>query len=99
MNLTPKQWIPFLIVALVFIIIEAKGLTQVGPGDENVYFYMAKAMSEGQMPYRDFFYAHPPLHIFLLSVLINIWAVADGHKKSPGMAFALQTWLWPCKNI
>ena len=75
MNLTPKQWIPFLIVALVFIIIEAKGLTQVGPGDENVYFYMAKAVSEGQMPYRDFFYAHPPLHIFALATLIKIFGV------------------------
>ncbi|HLC61104.1 MAG TPA: hypothetical protein VJJ52_06785 [Candidatus Nanoarchaeia archaeon] len=89
MNLTPKQWIPFLIVALVFIIIEAKGLTQVGPGDENVYFYMAKAMSEGQMPYRDFFYAHPPLHIFLLSVLINIFGINFFILKFAALAFLL----------
>jgi hypothetical protein len=28
--------------------------------DENIYFYMAWRMSEGALPYRDFFYANPP---------------------------------------
>ncbi len=89
MKLSAKQWIYFLVVAIIFAIIEAKGLTQAGPGDENVYFYMAKAVSEGQMPYRDFFYAHPPLHIFLLSVLIKIFGVNFFMLKSAALAFIL----------
>jgi len=28
--------------------------------DENLYYYMAKEVSEGSVPYRDFFFAHPP---------------------------------------
>ena len=31
--------------------------------DENIYFYQAAAWAEGVLPYRDFFFAHPPLHI------------------------------------
>ena len=89
MKLTPKQWAFFLIVALIFILIEAKGLNQVGPGDENVYFYMAKAVSEGQMPYQDFFYAHPPLHIFILSLLIKMFGVNFFILKSVGLLFVL----------
>ena len=89
MKLTPKQWIFFLIAVIIFVLIEAKGLTQVGPGDENVYFYMAKAVSEGQMPYRDFFYAHPPLHIFALATLIKIFGVNFFILKSAGLLFVL----------
>ena len=36
---------------------------------------MAKSITQGQMPYKDFFYAHPPLHIFVLSILIKIFGV------------------------
>ena len=31
--------------------------------DENVYFYQAAAWAKGYLPYRDFFFAHPPLHL------------------------------------
>ncbi|MEK6946261.1 MAG: hypothetical protein AABX32_01530 [Nanoarchaeota archaeon] len=89
MKLTTKQWAGFFIVAVIFILIESKGLTQVGPGDENVYFYMAKAVSEGQMPYRGFFYAHPPLHIFALATLIKIFGVNFFILKSVTLAFLL----------
>ena len=37
------------------------------PSDETIYFNMAKSFSEGLIPYKDFFYAHPPLHILFLS--------------------------------
>ena len=79
----------FLIIALIFAIVEFKGLTQVGPGDENVYFYMAKSVSQGQLPYRDFFYAHPPLHIFVLAALIKIFGVDFFILKSASLLFIL----------
>ena len=42
--------------------------------DENIYFNMAKNMVEkGLIPYRDFFYAHPPLHIYLLFFTFSIF--------------------------
>jgi hypothetical protein len=31
--------------------------------DENIYFYMCQRITEGALPYRDFFFAHPPLHL------------------------------------
>lgn len=31
--------------------------------DENIYFYDAWLMAQGAIPYRDFFFAHPPFHL------------------------------------
>lgn len=35
------------------------------PGDEGVYVYDARRVLEGAVPYRDFFFAHPPLRLLL----------------------------------
>ncbi|MFH8119622.1 MAG: glycosyltransferase family 39 protein [Candidatus Aenigmatarchaeota archaeon] len=35
--------------------------------DETIYINMAKALREGLLPYRDFFYAHPPVQLLLLA--------------------------------
>ncbi|MEM5832177.1 MAG: hypothetical protein QXT38_02605 [Candidatus Aenigmatarchaeota archaeon] len=37
--------------------------------DETIYINMAKAIRKGLIPYKDFFYAHPPLQLFLLAPL------------------------------
>ncbi|MFH1134223.1 MAG: hypothetical protein V1735_07095 [Nanoarchaeota archaeon] len=60
----------WLILAALCIIFLAVKLPQAGYSlsDENTYFLMAQRVFQGEMPYRDFFYAHPPLHLFLLSV-------------------------------
>jgi 4-amino-4-deoxy-L-arabinose transferase-like glycosyltransferase len=34
--------------------------------DETIYINMAKALKEGLLPYRDFFFAHPPIQLLLL---------------------------------
>jgi len=34
--------------------------------DETIYINMAKALKEGLLPYKDFFYAHPPFQLLLL---------------------------------
>ena len=36
--------------------------------DENIYYYLARDLSVGNLPYRDFFYANPPLLLPLLKV-------------------------------
>jgi hypothetical protein len=38
-------------------------------GDSNAYFYMAKVVLQGLMPYRDFFLADPPLMVYILAFL------------------------------
>lgn len=75
MELNKRELIGFFIIVFIFVLIEAKGLTLLTPGDENVYFYMAKSITDGKFPYRDFFYAHPPLHIFILAAIIKIFGV------------------------
>jgi uncharacterized membrane protein len=41
--------------------------------DENIYLNMAKAVSNGLLPYKDFFYAHPPLQLFLFASMFKIF--------------------------
>ncbi|MBI2655957.1 glycosyltransferase family 39 protein [Candidatus Woesearchaeota archaeon] len=59
----------FFAFAAIFISVVFKGAITAQPGDENVYFYMGKLIAEGKIPYRDFFYAHPPLHAYLLAAV------------------------------
>ena len=62
----------FFLFAILFIFIVSKGLITLQSGDENVYYYMGKLVSEGKLPYRDFFFAHPPLHIYLIALVYKI---------------------------
>ena len=41
--------------------------------DENVYFLMGKSLTEGKTPYKDFFFAHPPLQIYTLALLFSVF--------------------------
>jgi 4-amino-4-deoxy-L-arabinose transferase-like glycosyltransferase len=58
---------------LMFVLIESKGLLHYDNVDENVYFYMGKLVSEGKMPYRDFFFAHPPLQVFVNAAIFKLF--------------------------
>jgi len=41
--------------------------------DEDVYFYMGKILADGKVPYRDFFFAHPPLGIIPNAVIFSLF--------------------------
>lgn len=82
MKLSKANWIVFFAVALLYLIIQFNGLIVVSPGDENVYFYMAKSVAQGQLPYRDFFYAHPPLHVLIMSLIIKVFGFSFTILKS-----------------
>lgn len=41
--------------------------------DENIYFYMAKLLSNGKWPYVDYFFAHPPLHVLVPGVAFSVF--------------------------
>lgn len=66
-------YISFFLFAVLFIFIVLRGLKTAQPGDENVYYYMGKLISEGKLPYKDFFYAHPPLHIYLIALIYKLF--------------------------
>ncbi len=42
-------------------------------GDEHMYFYMSLLVSKGQWPYRDFFFSHPPLQLYLMGALYKLF--------------------------
>lgn len=67
------RWILYLIIIIIFIIAQLKSLKNYVSGDENVYFYMGKMITKGELPYRDFFYAHPPLHVFAIASILRIF--------------------------
>lgn len=41
--------------------------------DENFYFNAAKNVAQGKTPYKDFFFAHPPLQIYVLAIFYKIF--------------------------
>lgn len=44
--------------------------------DESFYFNVAKNIAEGKIPYKDFFFAHPPLQVYALATLYKIFGVS-----------------------
>ena len=63
----------FIIFILIFVAIASTGLLTPQPGDENTYYYMGKLITEGKVPYKDFFFAHPPLQIYLIAFIYRIF--------------------------
>jgi hypothetical protein len=52
-----------------------------GNSDENIYFYMAlRTVADGLMPYRDYFFAHPPLHIGLGVLALGLGSLFHGAR-------------------
>lgn len=68
-----NAYLLFVILAIAFLAIVSRGLFLAQPGDENVYYYMGKVVSEGNVPYKDFFYAHPPLQIYIFALIYKIF--------------------------
>ncbi|MDZ4694823.1 MAG: hypothetical protein SGI86_06700 [Deltaproteobacteria bacterium] len=51
--------------------------------DEGIYFYGAKRMAEGLVPYRDFFHAHPPFHLLPTAILLWLADYSLALVKAP----------------
>ena len=54
--------------------------------DDNLYLYLADRMADGLLPYRDFFHAHPPLHLVPGALL---FAVTGGFSLGVGKAIPI----------
>ncbi len=62
----------FLIALIIFVVLQFRGLFVPADGDEDIYFYMGRLVAEENMPYSDFFFAHPPLHILAFAFLYKL---------------------------
>ena len=56
-------------------------------GDEHMYFYMSVLVSKGKWPYRDFFFSHPPLQLYLMGALYKAFGYSLALSKAvPSLA-------------
>jgi 4-amino-4-deoxy-L-arabinose transferase-like glycosyltransferase len=56
-------------------------------GDEHMYFYMSLLVSKGKWPYRDFFFSHPPLQLYLMGALYKLFGYSLALSKAvPSLA-------------
>ena len=64
--------------------------------DENIYFYDAWLWAQGAVPYRDFFFAHPPLHIAVPALIFKIFGfdITIAKLIPTGAALATGLMLW-----
>src|SRR3989338_974374 len=67
-----KNWIIFFAAAAVFLAIKVFA-ADYAVSDENTYYKMGQLVAEGQVPYRDFFFAHPPLQIYIYAVAFKVF--------------------------
>lgn len=74
-HLDPRIWLrrhwdalPGALLLLTFLLLKAYGLRPAA-SDENIYFYLASRAAKGVLPYRDVFFAHPPVHLLPATIL------------------------------
>ena len=72
-----------------FLLLKLVGLHPSGT-DDNIWYYMALRMTDGAMPYRDFFFAHPPVHLLVPAAVFSLTGFSIGVAKAiPAVAQAV----------
>jgi hypothetical protein len=69
------QWLPLVLLGgatALFVVLKLYSVNVV-VGDEHLYFNMAVLVNKGLVPHRDFFYTHPPLHLYLAVVAFKLF--------------------------
>jgi len=59
------------LISLLYVIIKMYALNAY-VGDEHIYLYQAKLISQGMVPYKDFAMAHPPLQALFTAVIFKV---------------------------
>ena len=69
--------VPAVVLAIIFGVGVAR-LFFIHPtfSDENIYFLMGKHVAEGEIPYKEFGLAHPPLQIYMLAFLFTVFGAS-----------------------
>lgn len=71
--LSQKSLLLFIVIAVFLINLFFSGVVY---SDDLFYFNIAKQVSEGKTVYSDFFFAHPPIHIYLLSTFFSAFGAS-----------------------
>ncbi len=72
-----------------YVLLKLPGLHASGT-DDNIYFYMAMRLGEGAIPYRDFFFSHPPMHLLVPALVFKVAGFSIGTAKMiPALAQGL----------
>ncbi len=90
------RWIPPAVVVAataLFLVLKLYALNVV-VGDEHLYFNMAVLVNNGLIPHRDFFYTHPPLHLYLAVFAFRLFGYSLAIGKSISIvAMLIGGWL------
>lgn len=82
---------PLVLVLACLAVLKAYGLHP-QPGDEGIYFYLAGRVAQaGVVPYRDFFFAHPPVHLLVAAGAFKALGATLPVAKAIAPAAALAT--------
>ncbi len=85
------RWGPLVVVLASLALLKAFGLHEL-PGDEGIYFYLARRMAgDGLVPYRDFFFAHPPVHLLVAAGAFKVFGATGAVGKAIPALCALGT--------
>ncbi len=63
-------WLLFAAMAAVFIVMKISA-SYYAVSDENTYYKMGQLVAGGQTPYKDFFFAHLPLQIYIYALMFK----------------------------
>lgn len=85
-----RTLVAFLVLGFLLLKMQGMGASA---SDENIYFYDAHLISKGLLPYRDFFFAHPPLHLLFPAILFSIFEFSLPLAKAISPLIGLSTGL------
>ncbi len=82
---------PALVVAAatLFAVLKLYAIESVVIGDEHLYFNMALLVNRGLVPYRDFFYTHPPAALYEAALAFGLF----GYSLALGKAMTAAAFL------
>lgn len=80
--------VPIALVLTVYFVLKLETVAW-STTDEGIYFYAAAAFARGEMPYRDFFFSHPPLHVLVPGVVCMLFGFSFTALKLLSVGFSL----------
>src|SRR3989338_2124013 len=88
MRLVNWGWVAFALAAVVFLAIKIDAAGYAA-SDENTYYKRGEFFVAGEVPYVDFFFAHPPLQAYMYAVVFKLFGFNLGILKFLSAAAAV----------
>lgn len=79
-------------IVLIYALLKTHGM-HAAITDENIYYYGGHLIARGLLPYRDFFFAHPPLHLFVPALLFKLFGFSIPLAKAIPVAASMTSGL------